>query len=150
MQEYTCGFVFDQYYKRVLLIQKQRPEWQKGKLNGIGGKIEFGETPLQAMLREWYEETHFELYEECLTNFATLICQDDTWDKECIIHFYSGSLSNAEFDGFLEFIETQTYDEEIYCVTVKSLPLLNTLTNLKWLIPMAINDWNTYQILEGR
>jgi 8-oxo-dGTP pyrophosphatase MutT (NUDIX family) len=29
----------------VLLIEKQKPAWQRGKLNGVGGKIEPGENP---------------------------------------------------------------------------------------------------------
>lgn len=56
---YVLGFMFDHEEKHVLLIWKNRPKWQAGKLNGIGGKIEAGETPLQAMEREFTEETFF-------------------------------------------------------------------------------------------
>ena len=35
----------------VLLIEKQDPAWQKGFLNAVGGKIEPGEQPLEAMTR---------------------------------------------------------------------------------------------------
>lgn len=56
MQEYACGFLFSEDRSRVLLIRKRRPAWQAGKLNGVGGKIEPGETPLQAMRREFREE----------------------------------------------------------------------------------------------
>lgn len=42
----------------VLLIEKTKPEWQKGLLNGIGGKIEdFDMFPIDAMVREFKEET---------------------------------------------------------------------------------------------
>lgn len=41
----------------VLLVLKDRPEWQKGKLNILGGKIEPGETPTQAAVRELKEES---------------------------------------------------------------------------------------------
>jgi 8-oxo-dGTP pyrophosphatase MutT (NUDIX family) len=60
--------------QQFLLIRKTHPEWMKGKLNGIGGKIEkkeellidpddpgkntwLMETPPEAMIREFYEET---------------------------------------------------------------------------------------------
>lgn len=57
--------------QNFLLIRKTHPEWQKGKLNGIGGKIEkkekltsngivdhwLLETPFEAMIREFHEET---------------------------------------------------------------------------------------------
>jgi 8-oxo-dGTP diphosphatase len=54
--EYVCGFLFSPDGKKVVLIKKNRPENQAGKLNGIGGKIEPGETPEQAMIREFNEE----------------------------------------------------------------------------------------------
>lgn len=37
---YVCGFMCSYDLTRFLLIRKTHPEWQKGKLNGIGGKIE--------------------------------------------------------------------------------------------------------------
>jgi 8-oxo-dGTP diphosphatase len=67
---YVCGFAFDAR-DHVTLIRKQRPTWQKGKLNGVGGKVEtvdttpIGGTPRtiaressrHAMSREFLEET---------------------------------------------------------------------------------------------
>jgi 8-oxo-dGTP pyrophosphatase MutT (NUDIX family) len=42
---------------QILLILKDRPEWQKGKLNLPGGRMEEGETPEEAAKRELHEET---------------------------------------------------------------------------------------------
>jgi len=53
---YVLGFIFDADARHIALIEKRRPAWQAGLLNGIGGKIELGETPLQAMERECREE----------------------------------------------------------------------------------------------
>lgn len=58
-RRYVLGFLFSEDGSRVLLIWKNRPAWQAGKLNGIGGKIEDGEQPLDAMKREFVEETLF-------------------------------------------------------------------------------------------
>ena len=55
--KYSLGFIFDQARDHVLLIQKARPARHRGKLNGIGGKVEPGKTFLQAMIRECWEET---------------------------------------------------------------------------------------------
>lgn len=71
---YVCGFLLSWDLQEFLLIRKMKPEWQKGKLNGIGGKIEpkhlimtnmehpeddkyLMETPQEAMIREFHEET---------------------------------------------------------------------------------------------
>jgi len=55
MKRYVLGFAI--YAGNVLLIKKEKPRTQKGKLNGIGGKIEEGETSYTAMVREFREET---------------------------------------------------------------------------------------------
>lgn len=41
----------------VLLVLKDKPEWQAGRLNLCGGKIEPGETPIEAAERELKEES---------------------------------------------------------------------------------------------
>lgn len=56
-RDYVLGFSFDLKTEHVVLIRKNKPEWQKGKWNGVGGKIERGETPIIAMRREFEEET---------------------------------------------------------------------------------------------
>jgi 8-oxo-dGTP pyrophosphatase MutT (NUDIX family) len=63
MTIYSCAFAFAQERpEQVLLIRKAKPEWQRGRLNGIGGKCEdkkdgFMESPLETTVREFYEET---------------------------------------------------------------------------------------------
>jgi 8-oxo-dGTP diphosphatase len=52
---YALGFSCTS--KQVVLIRKARPAWQAGRLNGVGGKIEAGESSLAAMVREYHEET---------------------------------------------------------------------------------------------
>ena len=56
MKSYVVGLVFDEA-GRVMLIEKKRPDWQKGFLNGVGGEIKINETPLEAMIRECKEES---------------------------------------------------------------------------------------------
>ncbi|GEM_PF-3695748 len=56
MMEYCCGFYFSEDRKRVVLLRASRPWWDGPRLNGVGGKIEPGETPVTAMIREFKEE----------------------------------------------------------------------------------------------
>jgi 8-oxo-dGTP pyrophosphatase MutT (NUDIX family) len=52
---------------RVLLVLKDRPQWQEGKFNLPGGKIELGETIEEAAVRELKEETGLEPLIDCIT-----------------------------------------------------------------------------------
>ena len=58
MTDYVVGFAFNstQNFNSVVLINKNRPDWQAGKYNGIGGHIEPGETTYEAITREFDEE----------------------------------------------------------------------------------------------
>lgn len=60
----------------VLLIEKQRPEWQKGRLNGVGGKIEPGEADSSAMIREFAEETGLMTYGFQWKHVCTMTFED--------------------------------------------------------------------------
>jgi 8-oxo-dGTP diphosphatase len=53
--KYVVGLLHDG--KNIVLVKKDRPDYLKGKFNGPGGKIEKGETPAQAIEREYFEET---------------------------------------------------------------------------------------------
>lgn len=58
-EEATLLFAFDDK-GRVLLIHKKRG-LGKGKINGPGGRLEPGETPVQAAVRETSEEVGLEI-----------------------------------------------------------------------------------------
>ena len=61
MTQYVLGFIFDKE-NNVVLIEKQKPESQKGLLNGIGGKVESKDPFIShAMYRECKEETALEI-----------------------------------------------------------------------------------------
>jgi len=70
MKKYVLGFCLTP--DGVVLIQKSKPDWQRGKWNGIGGSIEEGETPMDAMLREFREEAHIRTIASQWTELFTL------------------------------------------------------------------------------
>jgi 8-oxo-dGTP diphosphatase len=130
VKEYVVGFMFDNEGERVVLIRKNRPEWQAGKANGVGGKVEPGEMPMAAMIREFYEETGVQTTSSDWENFA-IMWGTDFHDFE--IAFYRGFNTT-----FLENAHTTT-DEPIgrwYVDEGVSLP--EHVPNLRWLIPMAL------------
>lgn len=57
MIDYVLGFMFSEDASVVAMIKKTKPAWQNGLLNGVGGKVEPGESPIDAMTREFREET---------------------------------------------------------------------------------------------
>jgi 8-oxo-dGTP pyrophosphatase MutT (NUDIX family) len=57
MISYVLGFAFTTDKSQVVLIRKNRPDWQRGFWNGIGGVVQESESELDAMVREFKEET---------------------------------------------------------------------------------------------
>lgn len=54
VKNYVLGFFF--VPTGCFFIDKLTPDWQAGLANGLGGSVEFGETALEAMVREFSEE----------------------------------------------------------------------------------------------
>lgn len=120
--EYVAGFLFDEFFEHVVLVRKEKPAWQKDRLNGVGGKIESGETPEQAMRREFFEEAGMDVPN--WREFCAL--SGDDW----IVHFFYAT-------GDVEAAKTMT-EETIGFWNVDELPWDHSvIPNLHWLIPMA-------------
>lgn len=71
VKTYCLGFAFDDM-GRVCLITKDKPDWQRGRLNGVGGTIEPGEDAVAAMVREFKEETGVTTPDFGWTHFGTM------------------------------------------------------------------------------
>lgn len=127
-QQYVLGFGFDASMSNVAMIRKERPEWQKGYMNGIGGKIEEGESPRAAMSREFFEETGAEINEDAWDLVARLDGED------FLVYVFMCVGAN------LSEVSTQT-DEQVVVMSVDSLwreSRMNQLVgNAMWLISLC-------------
>ena len=119
MNRYVIGFLFNGDSSKVCLIEKNRPKWQRGRLNGVGGHIENCETPLEAMEREFQEEAGVML----------------EWRQFLFVTGNNYELYCFTAKNHSVRIKTMT-DEKVSWHSVKNLPP-NILPNLAWIIPMA-------------
>ena len=127
MLSYVTGFLFSEDLTHVVLLEKQSPTWQKGLFNGVGGKIEKGETSIKAMSRECKEETGVTIPESKWKCFAHL-----TNPKyfELDIYFAISDLA----------LTAKTMEKEkIHIFKTNDIPK-NIIPNLQWLIPMALDE----------
>lgn len=128
---YVAGFLIERYesYEGVILIRKRRPDWQAGRLNGVGGHIEPGETAAQAMRREFQEEAGLDI---------------DDWEHFATVRGHWGSV--AFFRAFRPVADVKTMtDEPIEAHAIdEALTSGQCLPNLSWLIPLAAYEHDVY------
>lgn len=121
IQSYVVGFLFSEDDKKVVLIRKDKPKWQAGLLNGVGGKIEAGESPHRAMIREFKEEAGLDI---------------QLWKP--IVKIYSDSYEVHFFMAKGDVTKvTSVTSEKVKVVDVLKLPK-NVLWDVRWLVPLAL------------
>ncbi len=129
---YVAGFLFrDNGHnpgQDVALIQKLRPAWQKGKLNGIGGKIEEGEQPMDAMRREFREEAGVLIPDWRPFSHLTL------GDGGRVFFFKA----DATF-SLGDYVIRSMTAEQVGWYSVKAIlnGVYPVVPNLRWLLPLA-------------
>lgn len=126
MKNYVTGFLFSNNRSSLALIKKINPCWQRGLFNGIGGKIEPGESPSNAMTREFFEETGVNIAENQWQCFAQI-----HRPEQYHVKFYV-AFSDQVFT--VQTVEA----EQVELFSINSLPQ-NIIPNLPWLIPLALD-----------
>jgi 8-oxo-dGTP diphosphatase len=124
MTDFVTGLLFSVDRQHVVLIQKHNPSWQRGSFNGVGGKIEAAERPIDAMCREFFEETGLSMRPEQWTAFAEI-----QHAAAYRVHFFC-----AFDDGVWQARTVESETVGIYPVHDLPQPLV---ANLRWLIPLA-------------
>jgi len=127
VNNWVLGFMFDHSYDYVMLVKKKKPAWQAGRWNGVGGSIEEGEMPDEAMRREFMEEIGVPCYRiretvKMLGPFGFL-------------HIFRGSYSGNE----LAMQDNNCGEEEWKAWPTFDLPE-NVISNLRWLIPIQLSE----------
>lgn len=128
MKKYVVGFLFNDDMNKVALIHKNRPDWQIGKLNGIGGHVEEGEPPHSTMVREFMEETGVKI------NNWEYFCHLCGINGDYVVDFFY-AISDKIYD-----VNSVT-DEKVEIFDIKELNNIPVIDNLKWLIPMCLDQY---------
>ena len=119
MYTYTLAFVY--YNDQCLVVNRKKSPWL-GMWNGLGGKIQAGETPIESIQRELFEEMgmHFPL--EAIKEAGILTWDDFKADGHGIYLFVVKQ--NTPFDNLYP------YDTEEGILDVKPIDWLIDDQNL--------------------
>ncbi len=123
--KYVLGFIFGKTHNFVLLQRKAKPDWQKGRYNGVGGKIEEDESPEEAMMREGEEEVGCSLPWE---KKATVVVGENT------IHVFKAVVEPKTMKACVDF--SKTTDEPCELDVRQALPS-ECLSNVPMLVEMC-------------
>lgn len=134
-KKYVVGLVFDNT-KRVMLIKKNRPDWQKGYFNGVGGEIKQNEKPIDAIKRECKEES--DLYINNWTEYKKTI-----FDNGVVLYYYCSLITEKKLNEF----KSKT-DEIISIFDSNNIPE-NTHKDIKDFIKYFISKYE-YEINEQK
>ncbi len=126
MVRYTVSFLFNGDLSKVLLIHKLTPEWQKGMVNGLGGKFEAGEDCFRCISREVEEEAGLRTNPSEWKKIGELY--SDRWIVDVMTIVYKGKETDAKS------VERQ----RVEWFSVSNLPD-NLISNLTWLVPLCLD-----------
>ena len=144
MYNAVVGFMFDPQGKRVVLINKTHPEWQKGLWNGVGGVVQTDrENAREAMAREFLEETGVETEPNQWVSAVIMNGRNAETGEDWTITFLY-SLSHHGFDQ----VKTVT-DEPVDFHRVDILPG-NLVRGLRWIIPLCLENIDFPLVVRSR
>lgn len=124
--EYVLGFAFD-LGGNVALIRKTHPDWQAGRWNGVGGARNGMETPVEAMVREFEEETGVKTHAVQWRKAGVMLGAPGTW--VCQVFTMHEALINR--------VKTTT-DEIVQLFNRKTLLEIPTIENVPALVELCL------------
>jgi 8-oxo-dGTP diphosphatase len=157
LKRYVVGFAFAEDLRTVLLIRKNRPSWQTGRWNGVGGKVEPGEDYLSAMVREFREETGLDVPPDKWKHIVTYHGPENVVRElreetgfevppeegrhlvtyrgpEYVVQFFS-----TVTDRVSEAVSLT--DEPVERHDISTLIDAPVISNLRWIIPLCLDQY---------
>ena len=131
MKHYVIGFAFSEDLSEVVLISKNRPAWQAGLYNGVGGHIEPGEYCIEAMIREFQEET-------------SVSTDARDWSHICALYFPKATLDVFAIRQSNVFTMAKTNTDE-FIVRTAVTNIQSAVSNVPQLIQLCIQYFTGVQ-----
>jgi 8-oxo-dGTP diphosphatase len=123
VRAYVLALLFTPDRQQVVLVHKNRPAWQAGRVNALGGKIAPGENPREAARREVREEAGADV-----PDWDEFLVWDDAQYRMHALRAFS--------DAALEARTVE--DQDVFLADAGALPP-NVIDNLRWLVPLALD-----------
>ncbi len=155
-KEYTLGFI--KCGTKILLLNRNKPGWM-GCWNGIGGSVEEGETFLEGMIREMFEETEITKYKSIeYKGYTSWDYLNDDIVLSARAHIYLIEVEQLSFDdvklineGILQWKEINWIKHPYNKGIAKNvLPYIEKVLECdkKYIYHQKLNDYNDVEITE--
>lgn len=130
---YVVGLAFTEDGNQVVLLEKDHPEWQRGRWNGPGGKVKMDrgiplESVEQAVSREFEEETGVAILPFEWSKFLVL---EGDWYGCTFLRTFHPSVAEAR---------TMETEKVALFSTSRAWGSIPTIPNLSWIIPLALDQ----------
>ena len=106
----TCCYLKKDGKTLMLHRIKKQDDINQGKWIGIGGKLEIGESPLECVCREFYEETGLtikDIHLKAYITFPGIYHGEDEGMFLYVAYDYEGKLSSSCKEGVLSWVDDQ-------------------------------------------
>lgn len=148
MIEYVLCFAEPHFSRRhhgeILVVEKKKPKWQAGRLNLVGGKVEAGEAPMEAALRELKEESGLTIYDSTINRVMGKIHGVD-----CVIYCCMTCVQGRSDDPYLTIKQGPNEIENVFWMEWFDLrDDKRILPNLKVIVPLMLAGVDGWEITD--
>lgn len=141
--KYVLGFAKNIETSEILLIKKNRPAWQQGFLNGIGGKLEPDDyingdslAPQTGMAREFKEECGIATLPSSWKLSGSMYSTEEDWKVFILAIELPSELYNTYRSMESEVVTSVLLSD----ITFGFRSDIRFVSNLPWLLPLVLSD----------